>query len=61
VPALGDRTPRQAARREGDRPTLEALLRELEHDADRLRIRGLAAPDVDRLRDELGMPVDAFV
>jgi hypothetical protein len=55
VPALEGRTPRQAARDEEGRVHLEALLREFEHLADRARARGDAAPDVARLRMELGM------
>jgi hypothetical protein len=39
---------------------VSAALRELEHDADLLAHRGLPAADVDRLRDELQMPVDAW-
>ena len=60
VPALGGMTPRRAARSEQRRPWLEALLREMEHDADDLTRRGRRAPDVDSLRAELGMPVTAF-
>jgi hypothetical protein len=61
LPALGGMTPRRAARSEQRKPWLEALLREMEHDADQLARRGRCAPDVDRLRAELGMPVTAFV
>jgi hypothetical protein len=55
VPALGGHTPRAAARRGRERPRLEALLREFEHDAWLLTHAGRPAPDVDRLRAELGM------
>jgi hypothetical protein len=60
LPALGGRTPRHASRRISDQPRLEALLRELEHDADVLAQRGLPAPDVGRLRVELQLPADAW-
>jgi hypothetical protein len=59
LPALGGMTPRQAARSER-KPWLEALLRELEHDADQLARDGRRASDIDSLRAELGMPVTAF-
>jgi hypothetical protein len=55
VPALGGLTPRAAARRQGQRARLEALLRELEHDADLLVRASRPAPPVERLRSELGM------
>jgi hypothetical protein len=58
LPALGERTPRQATRRERGQLLVEALLREFEHDADLLTRRGLQAPDVGRLRRELQMPVE---
>lgn len=60
LPALGGMTPRQAARSERRKPWLEAMLRELEHDADRLTRHGRPAPDVDGLRAELDMPLMAF-
>lgn len=60
LPALGGMTPRQAARSERRKPWLEAMLRELEHDADRLARHGRTAPDVNRLRAALDMPVSAF-
>jgi hypothetical protein len=50
---LGGRTPRRAAARPADRPMLEALLRELEHDADLLTRQGMSAPNVYVLRKEL--------
>jgi len=55
VPALGGMTPRAAARREQGRLRLEALLREFEHDAYPLARAGEPAPDIERLRGELGM------
>jgi hypothetical protein len=41
-------------------PRLDALLRELGHDADLLAARGQAVPDIARLRSELRMPADAW-
>lgn len=61
LPAVGDLTPREAALRPRDAPRLEALLREFEHDADILRERGRPAPDIDLLREELQMPVSAWL
>lgn len=61
LPALGGRTPRRAAGREADMPRLEALLRELEHDADLMARRGLEVPDIGGLRRELQMPVEAWL
>lgn len=61
LPALGDRTPREAALRPRDAPRLEALLREFEHDADILRERGRPAPDIDLLREELRAPASAWL
>jgi hypothetical protein len=61
LPALSGMTPRQAARNERRKPWLEAMLRELEHDADRLARHGRPAPDVDSLRAELAMPATAFI
>ena len=55
VPALGGLTPRAAARRKKKRVRLEALLREFEHDAHLLAQAGRPAPDIGRLRAELGM------
>lgn len=55
VPALGHLTPRVAAGRERQRARLEALLREFEHDAHLLARQGKPAPDIQRLRAELGM------
>jgi hypothetical protein len=61
LPALGDRTPREAGLRPRDAPRLEALLREFEHDADILRERGRPAPDIDLLREELQTPASAWL
>jgi hypothetical protein len=61
LPALGDRTPREAAQRPADAPRLEALLRDFEHNADLLRAQGRPAPDIERLREELRAPVSAWL
>jgi hypothetical protein len=62
VPALGGVTPRTASRRVQSRSRLEAVLREFEHDAYVLARAGRPAPDLERLRAELGMHRwDAFV
>ena len=61
LPALEGRTPREAARRPDDGPRLEALLRDFEHDADRVRARGGPAPDIERLREELRAPASAWL
>jgi len=53
VPALGGATPRAASRRAKSRPRLEAVLRELEHDAHMLERANRPAPDLDQLRAEL--------
>jgi hypothetical protein len=55
VPALGGLTPRAAAKRTKERVRLEALLRELEHDATLLAQASEPAPDIGLLRAELGM------
>ena len=55
VPALDGLTPRAASRRAQSRPRLEAVLREFEHDAHVLARAGRPAPDLERLRAELGM------
>jgi hypothetical protein len=57
VPALLGRTPRQAAR-SAEQPRLEALLRQLEHDADLLAQTGQRGADVEWLREHLDMPTD---
>ncbi len=59
VPALGDRTPRAAARSREGRTKLEALLREFEHDADLARLAGKTPVDVGWLRRELGMQLES--
>jgi hypothetical protein len=53
--ALGGATPRQAARRPDRRAFLEAVLRDLEHDADLLAARGRPVPDFAALRADLHM------
>jgi hypothetical protein len=55
VPALGGVTPRTASRRVQSRSRLEAVLREFEHDAYALARVGRPAPDMERLRADLGM------
>jgi tetratricopeptide (TPR) repeat protein len=55
VPGLGGTTPRAASQRTTTRPRLEAILREFEHDAHLLAQSGAPAPDLTRLRAELGM------
>ena len=55
VPALGGATPRAASRRPRSRPVLEAVLREFEHDGYPLVQAGRPAPDIGKLRAELGM------
>jgi hypothetical protein len=60
LPALGGLTPRRATRTDHGTELLEALLRELEHDADRLARVGHPAVDIGRLREELDMPVSTF-
>jgi len=55
VPALGGMTPRTASRRVQSRSRLEAVLREFEHDAYVLARARRPAPDLERLRAELGM------
>lgn len=55
VPALGGLTPRTASRRVQSRSRLEAVPREFEHDAHVLARAGRPAPDLERLRAELGM------
>lgn len=55
VPALAGATPRAASRHANSRPRLEAVLRELEHDAYLLAQAGRPAPDLTRLRAALGM------
>ena len=57
VPALRGRTPRQAAG-SAERPMLEALLRQLEYDADILARAGQRGVDSRWLREHLDMPTD---
>jgi hypothetical protein len=52
VPALGNKTPRQAMRTTAGRERLEALLAQFERDAE--GSQGSASADVDFLRSELG-------
>ena len=54
VPALGNKTPRQAARSAGGRERLEALLAEFTRDAE--GGRRSAAPHVAFIRERLGLP-----
>lgn len=60
VPALGDRTPREAAadRGSGEANRLEAMLRQLEYDAGLAAARGEKGVDVAWLRAELDMRDD---
>lgn len=55
VPALGGKTPREAAQDPEDRIRLEALLREFEYIASVNRSRGVDDFDVSALREELGV------
>jgi hypothetical protein len=55
---LAGRTPRQAAGGGGARDELEQLLRGIENRAERTRRSGTAWPDLDWLREELGMHGD---
>jgi hypothetical protein len=55
VPALGGRTPREAAGDPAGRPLLEALLRELEFREDLTGGEGGQGPGVAALREALGM------
>jgi hypothetical protein len=57
VPALGGRTPRQAARGR-ERPYLEAMLRQFEYEADLLGADGKTGVDSAWLREQLDMPSD---
>ena len=57
VPALLGRTPRQAARGR-ERPYLEAMLRQFEHEADLIAADGKAGVDTAWLRQQLDMPSD---
>jgi hypothetical protein len=57
VPALSGLTPRQAARGP-ERPYLEAMLRQFEHEADLLAADGKTGIDTAWLREQLDMPSD---
>lgn len=54
IPALGGRTPREAARDPSGREAVEALLRQIERDGERMR-PPLDAAIVRRLRERLGL------
>ncbi|MGH7263494.1 MAG: hypothetical protein ACREMB_01405, partial [Candidatus Rokuibacteriota bacterium] len=56
LPALGGRTPREAAGLEALRPRLVALLEDFESRAERQRRAGHPAHDVGWLWDELRLP-----
>jgi hypothetical protein len=53
VPALGDMTPREAARTRAGRERLDVLLKQMENDA--ARMPGPGTMDVGRIRAELGL------
>jgi len=55
VPAIADRTPRDAAKTPQGRALLESLLRELEYGADLARRDGLTGADVGWIRQQLDM------
>ena len=55
VPALGNRTPREAARLKTGRPKLVALLQEFENMAARQRLEGRPAYDFGWMWAELGL------
>ncbi len=55
LPALGGRSPRDAARAPERRAALEGLLRQVENLEDRRRMTGAAFCDVSWIRRELGM------
>jgi len=56
IPALGNRTPRHAARLKSVRPKLVALLQEFENMAARQRLQGRPAYDFGWMWEELGLP-----
>jgi len=56
IPALGNRTPREAARLKRVRPELVALLQEFENTAARQRLEGRPAYDFGWMWGELGLP-----
>ncbi len=53
VPALGNRTPRQAAKTARGRERLEALLSDFERSAE--RSQSAFVPDIGELRKKLGL------
>jgi hypothetical protein len=55
VPALGNRTPRQAARLKTVRPRLVALLKDFENHSERMRREGRPAYDFGWIWQELGL------
>lgn len=55
LPALGNRTPREAAKLPSVRPRLISLLKEMEVMAERDRRAGRPAYDVTRMWAELGL------
>jgi SEC-C motif-containing protein len=55
VPALGDRTPREAARHKRTRPKVVALLQDLENASARERLQGRPAYDFGWMWAELGL------
>jgi hypothetical protein len=55
IPALGGLTPHEAADDLESRPLLEALLRDLEWRWEASKAGGSAVPDIESLREELGM------
>jgi hypothetical protein len=56
VPALGNRSPREAARLKTGRPKVVALLQEFENMAARQRLEGRPAYDFGWMWGELGLP-----
>jgi hypothetical protein len=56
LPALGHRTPREAAGSDDERPTLITLLKDMESRAERAHRRGQPAYDLAWLWAELGIP-----
>jgi hypothetical protein len=61
MPGLPGLSPGRAVRRPDNLPIVEAALRELEHDAEARMEAGLLVPDVDDIRQSLGMPVGAWL
>lgn len=56
IPALGQRTPRQAVQTPEGRAQVIEILKQLEYNEAQHSRRGEVAFDVDKLRDELGLP-----